>query len=125
MINVAGILETIKSLIEGERRYVLLVMLFSGTAIAYIYRDNQELNLKLNEHEKNCQSILTKSKEYYEEQLRINRESSQKQITLFIEKSNYERDSIYSYFYQEIRKSNKIVTKSMNNLKTLTDENNN
>jgi hypothetical protein len=124
MISIDSILDTIKKIISDEHRFLLITMLFSGIAIAYVYNDNQNLNTKLNQHESSCQSILLKSKEYYEEQIKLNRESSQKQITQFIEKSNAERDSIYNYFYKEIRKSNSIVKRSVNNLNELKENEN-
>jgi hypothetical protein len=121
------LLTTLKELIDipPDKRSMLFSWLFSGFIIWYLYDANNALSSKINDHEKNCQLVITKAHESCDEQLKINREKNQAQINEFIEKSNVERDSIYRYFYKVIKEYNKKVNKGIEELNHLKNESSN
>lgn len=121
-----GLLTSLKELldIDPNKRSLIMSWIFCGVIIYFIYDRYLISEEKLNTQQASCQAELVKQREFYENQLKVNRENSQKEITEFTIKSNIERDSIYRYFYKELRKSNKIVQSSINELNTLKDESN-
>ena len=121
------LLTTLKEIVDLDpnKKTMIMSWLFSGFVIWYLYNNNESLIQKISEHEKNCQLMIAKSQESCDEQLKINREKSQTQINNFIEQSNSERDSIYRYFYKEIRSYNIKVNKGIQELNNLKDENDN
>lgn len=111
--------------IDPNKRSMIFSWIFCGVIVYYLHDRNTELNRKLDEHEKICQDNLVVARTACEEQLKLNRQRSQDQINFFIERSNLERDSIYTYFSNEIRKTNKTISRSINNINSLKNENDN
>jgi hypothetical protein len=125
MINIEGILNSIKSILDSEKRFLIISWLFLGVAIAFLYNENTNLELKISEQEKTCSAMIAKAQESCQEQINTSRARQQLQLDLFVEDSNKRIDSLYRQLYSTIKISNKKVNQGINEIKELKNENNN
>jgi uncharacterized protein with von Willebrand factor type A (vWA) domain len=75
------------------------------------YQTIQEKEAKIAQHEKNCSELISKIRE--DNRISYNSQTIlfQNQINEFVLKKNHENDSVYTYFFDLIRKYNFKITK--------------
>jgi hypothetical protein len=125
MIDVKGIIDSIKSILDSEKRFLIISWLFLGVAIAFLYNENSNLATKISEQEKTCSAMIVKSQEACQEQINTSRARQQLQLDLFVEQSNKRIDSLYNQIYISVRSSNQKVKKNIIEINELKDESNN
>jgi len=108
-----SLLEIINGILESNHKTLVISWLFTGSIITYLYNNNVSLQSKLDLSQANNQTLLIKSNDNCEEQIKNNRAKFQFQLDDFINKSNNRRDSTENYFYNELRKANQKINEKI------------
>lgn len=107
------------STIPKERLATLVILGLSGFIIWFLYSEGKEKDIRIVEQEKVCSELVARIRENeridYDERTKL----FQKQINDFIIQKNIENDSIYNYFYSQIRKYNNKINKINQELETI------
>lgn len=113
------LLTSIKGFLDlsPEKRSTTYALLFCGLIIWYLYNQNQSLSDKLSKKETDFQIITNKLQMDCSEQLRVNNERDQKQISDFVIKTNNSTDSMNIYYRKELRKLNDKIGNQINRMK--------
>jgi hypothetical protein len=99
------------STVAKERLVVLIVVGLFVFGLYSQYQTIQEKEAKITQHEKNCSELISKIRE--DNRISYNSQTIlfQNQINEFVLKKNHENDSVYTYFFDLIRKYNFKITK--------------
>lgn len=113
------------SVITKERLVVLVILSLFVFGFYSQYSTIQDQKLTLKTHEENCSNLIAKIREDNRISDSKRADLFQNQINEFILRKNRENDSIYTYFFNTIRKYNARINNIDKELNTMSDENSN
>jgi hypothetical protein len=119
MINIEGILNTIKSIVDSDKRFLLTSWLFFSVIIVYLYNDTSAFKAEIAENEKNRAALRLKDQEDCQFQMNESRRRYQLQIDTFMEESNRRNDSTFRAIYKTVKLSNRRTEESIYDIKDL------
>lgn len=111
MQPIKAILDLINGILESNNKVLVISWLFLGIVVWYLYTENVSLQLKLDGIAVTNQNNINMATQNCEEQLKVNRGKFQNQLDNYTNKANRDKDSTSLYFYNELKKANKLLDK--------------